>query len=108
MWIGPDIRDVRLEVGAVGFLIERVNEFQGSRHFTLEAHPPRTNQSHMPRLTGWCGTTNNVGVFGHSIAKVTRLARNGRAEVCELVGAELRAAALHLGYPDLIPAKEEA
>lgn len=52
-WIGPD---PMLSVGNTGFLIEHYNELSGGSRFELRDTPPYTNQSHQPRLSGWCGT----------------------------------------------------
>lgn len=97
-WIGPDDT---LTVGDIGFLIEHYNESSGGSRFELRDTPPYTNQSHQPRLSGWCGTWNNVGTHGHGLARVERLARNGRALVRPLDGDELTAALEELGYPEL-------
>lgn len=63
-WIGPD---PMLSVGNTGFLIEHYNELSGGSRFELRDTPPYTNQSHQPRLSGWCGTWNNVGTYGHGL-----------------------------------------
>lgn len=98
-WIGPDDT---LTVGTIGFLIEHSNENTGVSRFELRDTPPYTNRSHEPRLTGWCGTWNNVGTYGQGMARVERLARNGRALVRKLDGDELAAALEELGYPELL------
>ena len=98
-WIGPDDT---LTVGTIGFLIEHSNENTGVSRFELRDTPPYTNRSHEPRLTGWCGTWNNVGTYGQGMARVKRLARNGRALVRKLDGDELAAALEELGYPELL------
>lgn len=98
IWIGPDDR---LEVGQIGFLIERSNTLQGWRRHSLQTLPAHTNQSRQPRLVGWCGTTNDVAVHAHGLAQVVRLAENGRALVQLLADDELRPALEALGYPEL-------
>lgn len=103
-WIGPD---PMLSVGDTGFLIENSNENTGVSQYFLRDTPPYTNRSHEPRLHGWCGTWNNVGTHGHGMARVERVAKNGRAFVIELTGAELADALDELGYPELQPAIEE-
>lgn len=97
-WIGPD---PMLEAGDVGFLIENANENTGGSQFFLRDTPACTNQSHEPRLHGWCGTWNNVGTHGHGMARVERVAKNGRAFVVELTGDELNDALDECGYPEL-------
>lgn len=98
MWIGPDDT---LVVGQAGFLVETVNAMKGFRRFNLQSLPPHTNRSHQPRLVGWCGSYNDTSTHGHGLARVVRLAGNGRALVEVLVGNELRAALERLGYPEL-------
>jgi hypothetical protein len=97
-WIGPD---ESLNVGDVGFLIEFSNPFKHSENWVLRDTPAHTNQSHEPRLRGWCGSWNDTSTNAHGMAKVVRVARNGRAQIVHLVGDELAAALEDLGYPDL-------
>ena len=98
MWIGPD---ESLTVGQIGFLIEHSNAFKGWKHYEVRDVPAHTNQSFEPRLHGWCGTYNDRATFAHGMARVERVARNGRAYVRSLEGAELREALEELGYPAL-------
>lgn len=105
VWIGPDDT---LVVGQAGFLIERSNVMQGWRRHSLESLPAHTNQSRRPRLHGWCGTTNDVATYAHGMARVVRLAGNGRALVEVLAGDELRQALPELGYPELGEGDHEA
>lgn len=106
-WIDTDW-DSDLKVGTVGFLVrvQNQNERGMPERWSLRDRPPYTNGSHEPRLTGWCGTTDNRAVYGHGMAKVVRVARNGRALVVSLEGAELSAALEELGFPGLDPASE--
>lgn len=104
-WIGPD---PLLAVGDMGFLVENYNESTGGSQFFLRDTPAYTNRSHEPRLSGWCGTWNNIGTHGHGIARVIRVARNGRALVSSLEGAELAAALEEFGYPELMPTESAA
>lgn len=101
-WIGPD---QNLTVGEIGFLIENNDENNASSRYYLRDTPAHTNQSHEPRLHGWCGSWNNVGTYGCGMVRVERVAKNGRAFVRELEGAELTAALDELGYPELAPAE---
>jgi hypothetical protein len=98
-WIGPD---ETLEVGSVGFLIGRCRTMNGgATSYHLSDTPAHTNQSHEPRLAGWCGTTNDIATYAVGLAKVTKLARNGRAFVVPVEGEALTAALEELGYPEL-------
>ena len=97
-WIGPADG---LAVGRVGFLIESSNAVAGWVHHRLSDVPAHTNRSFEPRLYGWCGTENDVATFASGLVRVDTMARNGRAHVRTLAGAELRRELLELGYPDL-------
>ena len=101
MWIGPD---ETLSAGDVGFLIAKTNILRGSTRYELRGIPAHTNQSHEPRLHGWCGTYNDLSTGARGVVRVERTAKNGRAFVRELEGSELAAALDDLGYPDLDPA----
>lgn len=98
-WIG--IESDQFTAGETGFLVELHHVTKGWRRFELRSHPPRTNMSFVPRLHGWCGTSNDVACHAHGMAVVERVARNGRAFVRELDGEELHAALDDLGYPEL-------
>ncbi len=103
-WIGTEAD--QFEVGQTGFLVELHDTMKGWRRFDLRDHPPKTNQSFEPRLHGWCGTSNDVAAYGRGFARVDRVAKNGRAFVRELEGAELVAALDEFGYPELIERAE--
>jgi len=100
MWIGPD---ENLAVGQVGFLVEKHQTLKGWTRYELRDVPAHTNQSIEPRLQGWCGTYNDLATHARGMAIVDRVARNGRAYVRDLEGAELEAALDVLGYPELAP-----
>lgn len=99
-WIGNEFEIY--SVGDVGFLIETHHHLKGWTHYALREHPAKTNQSLRPRLVGWCGTTNDVCCMACGMARVVRMAKNGRALVCTLSPEETRSALENLGYPDLI------
>lgn len=98
MWIGPD---ESLRAGDVGFLVERSHNLHGTSRYGLCDTPAHSNLSHEPRLHGWCGTTDDVATYGRGMARVERLAKNGRALVRVLTGDELAEALEEHGYPDL-------
>src|SRR5262245_60415022 len=100
IWIGPT-DDLR--IGDRGFLVHTQHNLRGWSHRELLDIPPMTNQSHRYRLEGWCGTTNDVAVYGEGMAEVIKLARNGRALVRELEGEPLRQALEDFGFPELTP-----
>jgi hypothetical protein len=98
MWIDSDTYG--MQVGQVGFLVKTERHERGMptrRH--LQSRPAHTNMSNEPRLTGWCGTTNNVATFAEGLARVVRIAQNGRALVERV--KPTRAVLKSLGYPDL-------
>ena len=99
MWIGPD---ETLSAGDVGFLIAKTNVLRRTAaRYELRNTPAHTNQSHEPRLHGWCGTYNDLSTNAQGMVRVERMAKNGRAFVRELEGEELAAALEELGYPEL-------
>ena len=98
MWIGPD---ESLSVGGVGFLIEKTHYTNRWTRYELRDTPAHTNQSHEPKLFGWCGSYNNLSTSGVGMVRVKRMAKNGRAFVEQLKGDELAAALEELGYPEL-------
>lgn len=103
-WIGSE--DSTYTAGDIGFLIEREGQRTGSTASAdLHDHPAYTNQSHEPRLYGWCGTTNDTAVYARGVWRVTEIAKNGRAKAEQLKGKELAAALETLGYPELAPAE---
>ncbi len=98
LWIGPD---ESLAVGQTGFLIRHWHETKGWVRFDLRDTPARTNVSLEYRLSGWCGSYDNISTTARGMVRVTRVAKNGRALVAQLTGAELTAALEDLGYPEL-------
>ena len=91
-----------LSVGDIGFLVSRDHtSSRAPATYHIGARPAHTNSSHQPRLTGWCGETNNVSIHAHGLARVVRTARNGRAQVVALTAEEIPAALETLGYPEL-------
>ena len=99
-WVGPD---ETLIVGKIGFLVAKHHTLKDWTRHELRDAPAHTNPSHVPRLTGWCGTYNDVSTTASGMARVERVAKNGRAFVRELTGAELTAALDEFGYPELAP-----
>lgn len=101
LWIDSDSAET--ERGDAGFLVRVANENQGNaEHYQLRARPAHTNQSHAPRLRGWCGTTNNVAVFAEGLARIVRTTANGRAMLAHVPQAEEAAELERLGYPELV------
>lgn len=88
----------------VGFLIERSNSNRGIASYELREHPAHTNQSHEPRLHGWCGSYNDVSTSACGVWKVSGVSHNARLKLVELKGDALLAALDELGYPELMPA----
>ncbi len=103
-WIGTEADS--FTVGQTGFLVEISHTTKGWTRYDLRDHPAKTNESFKPTLHGWCGTYNDVATHGRGMARVERVAKNGRALVRELTGDELAAALDEFGYPDLMEQSE--
>lgn len=104
-WIGTEADT--FTAGQTGFLIELSHATKGWTRYDLRDHPPKTNQSFRPMLYGWCGSYNDVSTHGCGMARVERVAKNGRAFVRELTGDELAAALEEFGYPELMEQAHE-
>jgi hypothetical protein len=93
-----------LSAGDIGFLVESVHVLHQTSRYGLYDRPCHTNLSHAPKLTGWCGSTNDISRYAKGLARVVRIAGNGRVQIAEIDGAEgaawLRDVA---GYPELVP-----
>lgn len=105
MWM--DSADRFSHSGDVAFVLE-VSPQQKADYYVARSSPGRTNRSNEPRLTGWLGETNNVSTHAIGVWKVVRQATCSahRVEARRLEGAELAAALLDLGYPELTPEVE--
>ena len=101
MWIDSD--DV--SVGDTRFLVETLDTSTGGISHSLRDSPLRTNQSHQPRLVGWCGETDNRSRTARGMVRVTKVVRpnDGFARACvrKLAKSELKDALAHAGYPEL-------
>ena len=97
-WIGDKYSWYKL--GDVGFLVEQVNK-HGVKTYSLENHPPRTNESREAKLTGWCGESYDVATYARGMARVVKVAKNGRAHVLAITGTDLEEQLELHGYPDL-------
>jgi hypothetical protein len=100
-YIGPGEYDE----GQIGFLIEHSNPVKRSETWSLSDLPAHTNQSHEPRLHGWCGSWNDTSTNARGVWRVVKVLPNGRAKIEELVGEELATALEELGYPELTPSE---
>jgi len=96
--------NMEYEVGQIGFLVLR----SGDRwsNIKLYSRPAHTNQSHEPRLYGWCGSTNNISVDARGLGRVVRIAQaTERAMVLYLDQPEDAGIVIpwlaENGYPDL-------
>jgi hypothetical protein len=93
----------------IGFLIEKSNPIRHTEHLELAQRPAHTNQSHAPKLYGWCGSWNDTNTYALGIARVSRVAGNGRVQVTEVVErAEVQRYLEEVGYPDLLDAWDKA
>jgi hypothetical protein len=92
-----------IPVGKIGFLTRAMSTNNGGETWSLSAFPLHTNQSHMPRLYGWCGETNNVSRYAEGLALVeSQNPYNDRLRIRPVTDpAEIRAALEALDYPEL-------
>ncbi|MCC6133319.1 MAG: hypothetical protein IT186_25595 [Acidobacteria bacterium] len=89
-------------IGDEGFIVETSHTLQGWTRYALRDRPASTNMSRVPRLWGWCGTTNDVSTHAHGVGKVVSVARNGRCRIEPITDAEdIRRILEELGYPEL-------
>ena len=108
-WIDADVYgEGPSKVGEVGYLVERIDENNCcATSYALYMSPQRTNRSREPRLTGWCGTTNNICKNACGVWRVVRVNHAGdRIQIARLNGVELDAFLRESGYPELVPAVE--
>lgn len=108
MWIDTDdINTGTMPEGSPGFLIEISPQGKATR-YDLRDTPAKTNQSGEAKLTGWCGTTNNVSVDAAGVWKPVMLSLNGmRTQIQEVDRAELELFLEAVGWPELLPDNEE-
>ena len=99
-WIDCDMGSTH--IGDIGYLVEVNNANNGRTTWSLRDRPAHTNESHKPRLSGWCGETDNRSVFARGVVQVTDInARQDRARIRLLNGDELLEFLAKDGYPDL-------
>jgi hypothetical protein len=90
--------------GDIGYLVETLDTSSGRTSWSVRDRPLRTNRSHEPRLTGWCGETDNRSRYARGVVKVTRVnAAQDRAQISSLSGPELAEFLENDGHPELIP-----
>lgn len=90
-------------VGDKAFLILFSHENDRVESYVLRDQPAYTNQSHQPRLEGWCGSYNNTSTSAMGAWEVVRIAKSGRYLIQELEGEALNEFLEEMGYPELIP-----
>jgi len=95
--------DGAYEVGHIGFLVRKSNPMRHTEAVLLTDRPAYTNQSHEPRLYGWCGAWNDTNTYGDGIARVVRAAKNGRCQIVVVdEREEVEAYLERVGFPDLL------
>uniref|UniRef100_A0A6H1ZT18 Uncharacterized protein n=1 Tax=viral metagenome TaxID=1070528 RepID=A0A6H1ZT18_9ZZZZ len=107
-WIDTDsINTGTMPKGSPGFLVEISPQGKATR-YNLRDTPAKTNRSGEAKLTGWCGTTNNVSVDAAGVWKPVMLSLNGmRTQIQEVDRAELELFLEAVGWPELLPDNEE-
>lgn len=108
MWIDSDYDSWGMRIGDNAFLVEVKNTSNGAEYMLLQESPLRTNQSREPRLTGWCGETDNRSRYARGMVRIVKYNKSGdRAFVRQLTHKELATALEERGYPELIPELEK-
>ena len=107
MWIDCDVYDFNptATIGTHGYLVRTLNTSNGVESHSLRERPLRTNQSHEPRLTGWCGETDNRSRYAVGVWKIVQVNKaRDRVRIVRLHGADLACFLADDGHPDLMPA----
>lgn len=96
--------DYTASVGTIGYLVETCNTSTGHTTFSLWEGPCRTNGSHKPMLTGWCGETDNRSRDARGVAKIVKVNKRGdRGQIVKLDGVALATFLADDGHPELMP-----
>ncbi len=98
--IWTDSENIETIGSEIGFLVLHERDGGSNPRWSLRKRPAHTNSSHEPRLHGWCGTTNNVSIRAEGLARISRVAGNGRVRLQRVAATpELLE---ELGYPELL------
>ena len=101
--------DGTYELGDIGFRIDKSNPIRRTATTLLSPRPAHTNQSHEPRLYGWCGAWNDTNTYGNGIYRIVRVAGNGRVQIAEVRDRQAVADFLEAhGYPELLAQWDDA
>ena len=91
------------KVGDTGYLVHTTNTSTGRESWAIRERPLRTNTTHVARLWGYCGETDNKSRTACGVVKVIRVNSAGdRCAVVRIVGAELAAWLENDGHPELV------
>lgn len=97
-WIDSDSYENK--IGDLRYLVETLNTSNGRTSWSLYERPLRTNQSHQPRLNGWCGETDNRSRYARGVVRVMALnAAGDRCRIAQVTGDELQAFLERDGFP---------
>ena len=89
-------------IGDHCYLVEVLDTSSGRTSWSLHERPLRTNQSHEPRLHGWCGETDNRSRFARGVVRVVDTTKSGdRCRIAAVKGDALLAFLEQDGYPEL-------
>lgn len=69
------------QIGETVYLTRRVDLRTSATSYHVSTEPPRTNMSREVSVHGWCGTTNDVAVYGEGRAILTKWASSGDGRV---------------------------
>ena len=107
-WIDTDsINTGTMPKGSPGFLVEISPQGKATR-YNLRDTPAKTNRSGEAKLTGWCGTTNNVSVDAAGVWKPVKRSLNGERTLIREVTDPVEIAAFleAVGWPELMSSDE--
>lgn len=96
------------DAGSVHFLLSLQQDGEPAA-YVLDGAPALTNRSHEPRLRGYCGAENGLITYAEGLARVLRVAKNGRVLVEPVSAASPEGLAYleEAGYPELAECQNE-
>lgn len=104
VWIDFSRHDFNASTNT-GYFVKAIDSNnRGRESYSLRERPLRTSQSNEPKLTGWCGDTNNVSRHACGAWQIVQTNRAGnRARIVKLDGEALVVFLRGDGHPELVP-----
>lgn len=102
-WIDNHEWEPDREPGSLAILVEHSHNLKGWLRPVLQDEPPRTNQSHQPRLFGWCGTYNDEHIQADGVWEIVKYTQTSHRVYIRPVREPERVNAYleGIGYPEL-------